>query len=65
MYGLQQSMKTKIMTKVIFTVLTLAFGMRPLELARRDSTSSSLAPEVLPRTCKMNCMQFMILYLTS
>ena len=29
------------MTKVILTVLTLAFGMRPRELARRDSASGS------------------------
>ena len=44
MYGLQQRMKTKMMTKVILTVLTLALGINPLELALRDSTSSCPLP---------------------
>ena len=34
-------MKTKMMTKVILTVFTLAFGMSPREEARRDSGSSA------------------------
>merc|ERR1719219_895489 len=34
-------MKTKTMTNVILMVLTLAFGMRPRELARRQSGSSN------------------------
>ena len=41
MYGLQQRMNTKMMTKVILTVFTLALGMRPRELARRLSDSAA------------------------
>lgn len=40
-------MKTKMMTKVILTVFTLALGIRPLEEALRDSGSSALFAELL------------------
>ena len=46
MYGLQQSMKTNMMTKVILTVLTLALGMRPREEARRLSAEAAAAEAV-------------------
>jgi predicted Kef-type K+ transport protein len=41
MYGDQQAMKTMTITNVILTVLTLARGIIPRELARRLSLSSS------------------------
>jgi hypothetical protein len=48
MYGLQHRIKTEIMTNVILMVLTLAFGMRPREEARRVSSSvSPSAPDGL------------------
>ncbi len=41
-------MKTKMMTKVILTVFTLALGIRPREEALRVSCSCSRFPAAVP-----------------